>query len=96
MNLAFRQIAAGRFTGIGVFKMKQKFLDLVSGRSAVVALSAALPVFAFAQSTDPFDTAITTATTKVTSYAGALVTLSAVAVVFMIGMKYVKRIPRAS
>lgn len=50
----------------------------------------------FAQAIDPFDTAITTATTKVGAYAAALVGLSAVAVVFMIAMKYVKRIPRAS
>lgn len=59
-----------------------------------VPLMAAAP--AFAQSTDPFDTALATATTKVGSYAAALVGLSAVAVVFMIAIKYVKRIPRAS
>lgn len=46
--------------------------------------------------TDPFDTAMTTITGKVESYASALVVLSAVAVVFMVGMKYVKKIPRAS
>lgn len=51
---------------------------------------------AFAQAVDPFDTALATATTKVGSYAAALVGLSAVAVVFMIAIKYVKRIPKAS
>lgn len=67
-------------------------------RSAVIAVTvpliAAAP--AFAQSTDPFDAALTSATTKVGTYAAALVGLSAVAVVFMIAMKYVKKIPRAS
>lgn len=51
---------------------------------------------AFAQVTDPFETAMTNATTKVGIYAAALVGLGAVSVVFMIGLKYVKRIPRAS
>lgn len=62
--------------------------------AASVLLVASVP--AFAQTTDPFDTALTEATTKVGSYAAALVGLSAVAVVFMIAMKYVKKIPRAS
>ena len=60
----------------------------------LVPLMAAAP--AFAQSTDPFDTALATATTKVGTYAAALVGLAAVSVVFMIAIKYVKRIPRAS
>lgn len=51
---------------------------------------------AYAQSADPFDAAMTTATTKVGSYAAALVGLAAVGVVFMIAIKYVKRIPRAA
>lgn len=64
---------------------------------AGVAVGAGLAsVGAFAQVTDPFDIAMTTATTKVTSYAGALVGLAAVAVVFMIAIKYVKKIPKAS
>ena len=64
--------------------------------AGIVAATALVPVLSFAQSTDPFDTAITQATTKVGTYAAALVGLSAVAVVFMVAMKYVKRIPRAS
>lgn len=64
---------------------------------AGVAVGAGLAsVGAFAQTTDPFDTAMATATTKVTSYAGALVGLAAVAVVFLIAIKYVKKIPKAS
>lgn len=70
--------------------------DIVSGRSLAVAAMGALPVLAMAQAVDPFDTAMTEATTKVTAYAGALVGLAAVAVVFLIAIKYVKRIPRAS
>ena len=70
--------------------------DLVSGRSLAVAAVTLIPLLASAQATDPFDTAMTAATTKVGAYAAALVGLSAVAVVFMIAMKYVKRIPRAS
>lgn len=63
--------------------------------AASVMLVASVPAFA-QTATDPFDTALTEATTKVGSYAAALVGLSAVAVVFMIAMKYVKKIPRAS
>lgn len=64
---------------------------------AGVAVGAGLAsVGAFAQSPDPFDTAMATATAKVNSYAAALVGLAAVAVVFMIAIKYVKKIPKAS
>lgn len=65
-------------------------------RAGAVVGSAALALPAMAQSADPFDTAIDTATTKVGGYAAALVTLSAVAIVFMIAIKYVKKIPKAS
>lgn len=66
-------------------------------RAAVVSSVALAPVLASAQEvTDPFDTALATATTKVGAYAAALVGLAAVGVVFMIAIKYVKRIPRAS
>lgn len=64
--------------------------------AGILAATVLVPALSFAQATDPFDVAITEATTKVGSYAPALVGLSAVAVVFMIAMKYVKRIPRAS
>lgn len=64
-------------------------------RAGVVAVSA-LPVLAHAQGDDPFTTAMTNATAKVESYASALVGLAAVAVIFMIGVKYVKKIVRAA
>lgn len=75
---------------------------LSSIRSKVAALTAIATCAALsapavmAQVTDPFDTAMTEATEKVGSYAAALVGLGAVAVVFMIALKYVKKIPRAS
>ncbi len=73
------------------------FNKLQSGfRNVGIAVATSLPVLALAQSTDPFDTAMTTVTTKVEGYAGALVTLAAVAVVFMIGIKYVKKIRGAA
>ena len=53
-------------------------------------------MLAHAQETDPFTAAMTEATTKVSTYAAALVGLGAVAVIFMIALKYVKKIPRAS
>lgn len=65
-------------------------------RNLGIVLATSAPVLAMAQSVDPFNTAITEATTKVGAYAAALVGLSAVAVIFMIAMKYVKRIPRAA
>lgn len=61
-----------------------------------VAGAVAVPVLAQATPSDPFDTALATATASVGEYAAALVGLSAVAVVFMIAMKYVKKIPGAS
>lgn len=65
-------------------------------RTAVVALVVSLPALAMAQGVDPFTTALTDATTKVGVYAAALVGLGAVAVIFMIALKYVKKIPRAA
>jgi len=73
--------------------MLKKLNDKALGFLVLLIVS----VPAFAQTVaDPFDTAMAQATTKVGSYAAALVGLSAVAVVFMIAIKYVKRIPRAS
>lgn len=63
--------------------------------AATVPAITLLPGLASAQ-TDPFTDAVTTATTKVGVYAAALVGLGAVAVVFMIGLKYVKKIVKAS
>lgn len=60
----------------------------------VGTLLASTAVFAFAD--DPFTAAMTDATTKVGTYAAALVGLAAVSVGFMIGIKYVKRIRGAA
>ena len=66
-------------------------------REIAIAVVTAAPVLAFAQSAgDPFDAALADVTTKVSGYAGALVGLAAVAVAFMVAVKYVKKIPRAS
>ena len=65
-------------------------------REVGIACAVAVPMIASAQATDPFEAAVTEATGKIGSYGGALVGVSAVGVVFMIAMKYVKRIPRAS
>jgi hypothetical protein len=64
---------------------------------AVLLAATSFPAMSFAQAAaDPFDTALATVTTKVTGYAGALVGLAAVAVVFMVAVKYVKKLPKAS
>ena len=53
-------------------------------------------VAAFAQVADPFSGAVADVSSKVTSYGGALAGLAAVGVVFMVGIKYIKKITRAS
>lgn len=66
-------------------------------RASLVALATVAPVAAFAQeATDPFDTALATITGNVQSYGGALVGLAAVGVVFMIAIKYVKKLRSAA
>lgn len=59
---------------------------------AVTLLTAA----AAARADDAFTTAMTTITANVTSYATALVGLSAVGVGFMVAVKYVKKIRGAA
>lgn len=66
-----------------------------SYRNAGIVLASSLPVLAMAQ-TDPFTDAMSDVTTKVTSYGGALVGLAAVAVVFFVAIKYVKKITKAA
>jgi len=61
--------------------------------AAGVALSASIPAFA---QTDPFTTAVADVKDKVTTYGGELVAVAAVGVVFMIGIKYVKKIRGAA
>lgn len=79
--------------------MNRRFAVLrgkVARIGAAVSAAALVPAVSFAQQADPFDTALSTVTTKVTGYAGALVGLAAIAVVFMVAIKYVKKIPKAS
>lgn len=76
--------------------MNKMFNVIKSPRAAVLAGSVALSNAAFAQAVDPFTTAMTTATGKVGEYAAALVGLAAVGVVFMIAIKYVKKIRGAA
>lgn len=71
-----------------------RFPSIRKTSAALVALAASSA--AMAQGTDPFDTVMTTVTTSVTEYAGALVVLAGVSVVFMIGIKYVKKIRGAA
>lgn len=61
---------------------------------ALVGVS--LPMLASAQEPSAFDAAMADATASVTEYATALVGLAAVAVVFMIAIKYVKKIVGAA
>lgn len=65
-------------------------------KGAVGATGLALSGLAMAQETDPFNTAIDTITDKVETYGGALVALAAVGVVFMVGIKYIKKIRGAA
>lgn len=58
---------------------------------SLIALSSAV-----ALADDPFTAAMADATTKVGTYAAALVGLSAVGVGFMIAVKYVKKIKGAA
>lgn len=66
-------------------------------RNSLVALASVAPFAAFAQeAADPFTDALAEITTNVTTYGGALVGLAAVGVVFMIAIKYVKKLRGAA
>lgn len=65
-------------------------------RNLCIGVVAALPLVASATPADPFTTAMATATERVEDYAAALVGLAAVGVVFMIAIKYVKKIRGAA
>lgn len=76
-----------------------KFARIVSNtraRSLALIAAAAAPALSFAQEVDPFTTAVATITTKVNTYGAALVGLAAVGVVFMVGVKYVKKVRGAA
>lgn len=78
--------------------MNRRFAVLRSKAARVgsAVFAATLAPVAFAQATDPFDAALATVTTKVNGYSASLVGLAAVSVVFIVAIKYVKRIPKAS
>ena len=77
----------------GVFErfVMNKIRNWGAATLATVVTSAAM-----AQATDPFTTAVDEITTKVETYGLALVGLAAVGVVFMIAMKYVKKLRSAA
>lgn len=64
-------------------------------KKLALALAPFAAVPAFAQDAS-FTTAITDLTTDVTSYGGSLVAIAAVGVVFMVAMKYIKKIRGAA
>ena len=70
-------------------------MKLINFQQAAISTALLAPAVVFAN-TDPFTTAISDSTTKVSTYAAALVGLAAVAVGFMIAIKYVKKIVKAS
>jgi hypothetical protein len=76
----------------------KKLLSRGAARIQVLLFALFLAPMAFAQTAppDPFTTAMADATTRVGTYAAALVGLAAVGVVFMIAIKYVKKIPGAT
>jgi len=74
-----------------LFKQARKYgAQIVGGTTALLASTMAL-----AQS-DPFATATASITEKVETYGAALVGVAAVGVIFMVAMKYVKKLPRAA
>lgn len=79
-----------------MFEKTRAVAQKYGAKLSAAMLTAGASVAAMAQTTDPFDSAISTLTTKVTAYGGGLVTLAAVGVGFFVAMKYVKKIPRAA
>lgn len=65
-------------------------------RRAVAAVVVSSPVLAFAQASDPFATAVSDLTTKITTWGAALAGLAAVGVGFMVAVKYIKKIRGAA
>jgi hypothetical protein len=77
--------------------MNKQFARLrTKARNAAIIVACSAPVLALATPSDPFTTAMATATERVEDYAAALVGLAAVGVVFMIAIKYVKKIRGAA
>ena len=75
--------------------MIKRFSSFVSAKSAAVGAALVLPAMAFA-SADPFMDASNDIKAKVATYGAELVVVAAVGVVFMVAIKYVKKISRAA
>ena len=86
MNKSFRFVRAA----------SQKARSFVSAKTAAVGAALIVPAVSFAQAVDPFTTAASDIKTKVATYGAELVVIAAVGVVFMVGIKYVKKISRAA
>lgn len=76
--------------------MIKRFSSFVSAKSAAVGAALVLPAMAFAQAADPFTSAADDIKAKVATYGAELVVVAAVGVVFMVAIKYVKKIARAA
>jgi len=65
-------------------------------KAGVVVGSITLSAPAFAVGEDPFDSAVTTLTTKIAAYGAGLAGLAVIGVGFMVGIKYIKKIRGAA
>lgn len=68
----------------------------IASKNTAVLAALSAPMFAMAQAVDPFVQAAQDVTVKVESYGGTLVGLAAVSVIFLVGIKYVKKIRSAA
>lgn len=64
--------------------------------AAVTASASVIASQAHAAASEAFTTAITSASADIAIYGAALITVAAVGVAFMVGMKYVKKISKAA
>ena len=85
MNKRFAQICGAA----------EKARSYVSAKSLAIGVAAAAPMASFAAG-DPFMDASTDIKAKVATYGAELVVVAAVGVVFMVAIKYVKKISRAA
>lgn len=73
----------------------KKARSYVSTKSLAVGVALAAPMASFAAG-DPFTDATTVIKDKIALYGADLVVVAAAGVVFMVAIKYVKKIPRAA
>lgn len=82
-------------------KLKQTIVGAVDSiKSKHLALTGAalsvLPPAVFAQGEDPFMVQATAFKAKIALYGAELVLVAAVGIIFMLGIKYVKKLPKAA